>query len=129
MNREATFTIMSSSVPWIDPVFVDAFLFPSCSLCRETTLVRAFSCGHRFGEVSIECGTNFLEPNLVRFHLLLWTDRERLHALQYANQAVHIAIPQINFGVNVQFQRSRFLSPTVRSKFRPFCSWRVAVRA
>jgi hypothetical protein len=31
--------------------------------------------------------------------------------LQHTKQPVYIAVPQINFGVNVQFQDSWFLSP------------------
>ena len=104
------------------PLFrVCALFFPGSSLSVEAPLIGAFSRGHRFGEVSIERGANFFQPNLVRFHLLLWTDRESLHPLKNTNQPVQIPVPQKKFAVVVCFQYSRFLSPTLRSEFRPPC--------
>jgi hypothetical protein len=76
-----------------------ALPFPGSSLSREAALIGALARGHRFGEVCIECGANFFEPNLVGLHLLLWTDRESLHTLQNTNQPVHIPVPQKDFGV------------------------------
>ncbi len=93
------------------PLFrVCALFFPGSSLSVEAPLIGAFSRGHRFGEVSIERGANFFQPNLVRFHLLLWTDRESLHPLKNTNQPVQIPVPQKKFAVVVCFQYSRFLS-------------------
>ena len=48
----------------ISCVFVHGLFFPCSSLSREAALVGALARGHRFGEVSIECGANFFEPNL-----------------------------------------------------------------
>jgi hypothetical protein len=110
-----------SSVQTIFLVVVRVFLLPGSSLSVEAPLIGAFSRGHRFGEVSIERGANFFQPNLVCFHLLLWTDRENLHPLKNTNQPVQIPIPQKKFAVEVCFQYLRFLSPTPRSEFRPPC--------
>lgn len=89
----------NSLVTRIARVSVCALPFPGSSLSREAALVGSLARGHRFAEVSIECGANFFDPNLVRLHLLLWADREGLHTLQNANQSVHIPVPQIDFGV------------------------------
>jgi hypothetical protein len=89
----------NSLVTRIARVSVCALPFPGSPLSRKAALVGALARGHRFGEVCIECGTNFFEPNLVGFHLLLWTDRESLHTLQNTNQPVHIPVPQKDFGV------------------------------
>src|SRR5713101_2914833 len=119
--------IADSSMPRIGGVSARALLFPRGSLSREAALVGAFSRGHRLGEVCIQCGADFFEPNLVCFHLLVWADREGLHALQNTNQPVYIPVPQKEFSEGVNFHDSRFLSPTPRSGFRPYCSSR-AVR-
>src|SRR5229473_1968905 len=68
--------IADSSMRRIGVVSVRALLFPCGSLSREAALVGAFSRGHRLGEVCIQCGADFFEPNLVCFHLLVWADRE-----------------------------------------------------
>src|SRR5258708_39072935 len=119
--------IVDSSMPGIGVVSVRALLFPGRSLSREAALFGAFSRGHRLGEVCIQCGADFFEPNLVCFHLLLWADREALHALQNTNQPVYIPVPQKEFSEGVNFHDSRFLSPTLRSGFRLYCS-SIAVR-
>ena len=98
-GRPITVHNNDSSMPRIGPVSVRAPLFPGSSLSVEAALIGALACGHRFGEVCIECCANFFEPDLVCFHLLLRTDRESLHALQNTNQPVHIPVPQIDFGV------------------------------
>jgi hypothetical protein len=103
-----------SSTPRNGTVSVHIFFFPGGSLSREPVFVGALARGHRFGEVCIKGGADFFEPNLVCLHFLLWTDRESLHALQNTNQPVHILVPQIDFSVQVDFQLSRFLSPTLR---------------
>src|SRR5712691_3393686 len=118
--------IADSSMPRIGGVSVRVLLFPCGSLSREAALVGAFSRGHRLGEVCIQCGADFFEPNLVCFHVLLWADREGLHALQDTNQPVYIPIPEIEFSEGVHFHDSRFLSAPLRSGFRPYCSWRAA---
>lgn len=113
-----------SSVPRSSTGSVHTFFFPRNSLHREAVLVAALARGHRFGEVCIKSGADFFEPDLVYLHLLLWTDQETLHALQNTNQLVHIPVPQIDFSVQIDFQLSLFLSPTVRSEFRLYCSSR-----
>ena len=118
---------VDSSRPQIGGVSVRPLVFPGNSLSREADLVGAFSRGHRLGEVCIQCGSDFFEPNFVCFHLLLWADREGLHALQNTNQPVYVPVPQKEFSEGVNFHDSRFLSPTLRSGFRPYCSSR-AVR-
>src|SRR6266436_2820997 len=111
-----------SSMPRIGGVSVRDVLFPGSSLSCEAALVGALARGHSFGEVSIECGADFFEPNFVCFHVLLWADREGLHSLQNANQPVYIPVPQIEFSEGVHFHDLRFLSPTLRSGFRPTSS-------
>ncbi len=118
--------IVDSSMPRIGVVSVRALLFPGSSLSREAALVGALSRGHRLGEVCIQCGADFFEPNLVCFHLLLWPDREGLHALQNANQPVYIPVPQIEFSEDVHSHVWRCLSPTLRSGLRPTSSSRAA---
>jgi hypothetical protein len=88
-----------SSMPRSGTVSVHTFFFPGSSLSPEAALVGALARGHRFGEVCIEGGANFFEPNLVCLDFLLWTDRESLHALQNTNQLVQIPVPQIDFSV------------------------------
>src|SRR5216684_7968131 len=100
-------------------IWFSTCVFPCGSLSFETTVIVSFEGRHRCGEVDVECGADFFGPNLVCFHLLPWTDRESLHALQHTNQPVHIAVAQIDFGANGHLQGSRFLSPAVRSEFRP----------
>ncbi len=118
--------IMDSSMPRISGVSVRRLVFPGSSLSSEAALVGALARSSSLGEVCIECGADFFEPNLECSHLLLWTDRESLHALKNANQPVHIPVPQKEFAVKVCFQCSRFLSPTPRSGFRPASSSRAA---
>jgi len=91
------------SLPRIGGVSVRPLLFPGSSLSREAALVGALARSSSFGEVCIECGADFFEPNLECSHLLLWTDRESLHALKNANQPVHIPVPQIEFSEGVHF--------------------------
>ena len=121
-ERPRMVKIIKSLMLRIGGVLVRTLLFPYGSLSREAALVGAFSRGHRLGEVCNQCGADFFEPNLVCFHLLVWTDREGLHALKNTNQPVHIPVPQIEFSEGVHFHDSRFLSPTLRSGFRPYCS-------
>src|SRR5437660_3375447 len=120
--------MIDSSMPWIGGISVRALLSPGSSLSCEAALVGALARGHSLREVSIECGAYFLEPNFEYFHVLLWADREGLHALQNANQPVYIPVPQIEFSEGVRFHDLRFLSPTLRSGFRPHCSSRTRRR-
>src|SRR5229473_4016821 len=113
--------IMDSSMPRISGVSVRRLVFPGSSLSSEAALVGALARSSSLGEVCIECGADFFEPNLECFHLLLWTDRESLHALKNTNQPVQIPVPQKQFAVRVCFQCSRFLSLTFRSRLRPYC--------
>src|SRR5260370_40295077 len=127
-ERPITVKIKDSSMPRLGGVSVRALLFPGSSLSREAALVGAFPRGHRLREVCIQCGANFFEPDLVCFHLLLWADREGLHALQNTNQPVYTPVPQIEFSEGVHFHDSRFLSPMFRSGLRPTCSSRARGR-
>src|SRR6266446_3503379 len=127
-ERSLMVKIIKSLMLRIGGVLVRTLLFPYGSLSREAALVGAFSRGHRLGEVCIQCGADFFEPDLVCFHLLLWADREGLHALKNTNQPVHIPVPQIEFSEGVHFHDSRFLSPTLRSGFRPTSSSRATRR-
>src|SRR5260370_42712869 len=87
-GRPITVQINDSSMPRIGVVPFRGLFFPSSSLSVKAALVGSLARGHGFGEVSIERGANFFEPDLVCLHFLFWTDRESLHALQNTNQPV-----------------------------------------
>ena len=105
-----------------------SLVHPSRFFLRSQSVVslggfgRSVPGGHRFGEVCIQCGAEFFEPDLVYLHLLLLADREGLHALQNTNQPVYILVPQIEFSKGIHFHESRFAAPTLRSRFRRNCS-------
>jgi len=105
-----TVQINDSSMPRIGRISVRAFLFAGSSLSREAALVGGvFAWAIASVKSAFSGGPDFFEPNLVCFHLLLWAEREGLHALQNTNQLVHILVPQIEFSEGVHFHDSRFL--------------------
>jgi len=81
--------------------------FQGNSPSQKAKFIGAFTLCHHLGKVGIQSGTDFFEPDSVRFQLSLRSNGMKLQTLQNTNQPVHVQIPEVNLREGISFGHFR----------------------